>query len=112
MHQPHTSYALSHVEFRSDRHYIMYMTQRTKTYMGTFPANVNASNSNEYALLLKMAREVNAIRADLGDTSGRFVIRKRYRGPRLGKRWNRQSMCLRKDAVRCDAYMYFERKWS
>lgn len=109
MHQTHISHAFSDIEFRSGRHYIMYM--RTKTYMGTFPANVNASNSNEYAQLLKMTRETNAIRADLGDTSGRFVIRKRYRGPRSGKRWNRQSMCLRKDAVRCDAYLYFERKW-
>lgn len=79
--------------------------------MGTFPANVNADNNELYAKLLKMTREANAIRAELGDNSGRFVIRKRYRGPRPGKRWNRQSMCLRKDATRCDAYFYFERKW-
>jgi hypothetical protein len=80
--------------------------------MGTFPANVNSDNSEFYAQLLKMTRETNAIRADLGATNGRFVIRKRYRGPRPGKRWNRRSMCLRKDAVRCDAYLYFERKYS
>lgn len=109
MWKSHTCYSVLGVENQPDRHYIKCMRKRTRNYMGTFPANVNSDNNKLYADLLQLARESNAILSELGDNRGRFVIRKRYRGPRVGKRLNGQSMCYRKDAVRCDAYLYFER---
>lgn len=110
MHPEHTSYAMSDIESVACKHYIMCMTkERTKTYMGTFPADVNASNSQLYAELLQRVREFNY---SLRGNERKFVLRKRYRGTRIGKKYNRQSMCLKKDATRCDVYLYFERKES
>jgi hypothetical protein len=74
--------------------------------MGTFPADVSAHNDELYAKMLRIVREHSKLLEPFGK---RLVLRKRYRGPRAGKRWNRQSMCLRKDAVRCDVYCYKER---
>jgi len=47
---------------------------------------------------------------------GKFVVRKRYRGPRrkgpYHARYLGRSMCLKKDATSCDVYVYFERDWN
>ena len=81
-------------------------SMRTNTYMGTFPANVDAGNSELYAKMLRIVREHSKLLTPFGK---KLVLRKRYRGPRKQKSaFQRQSMCLRKDAVRCDVYCYKE----
>lgn len=86
------------------------MKKRAKTYRGTFPANVSADNSAAYADILSEVRMLNIIAENHGYRV-KYAARKRFRGPRIGKKYNRQSMCLRKDAVRCDVYIYAERIW-
>ena len=83
---------------------------RAKTYRGTFAPDVNAHNSAAYAHILAEVRHLNILAENAGYPV-KYVARKRYRGPRIGKKYNRQSMCLRKDAVRCDVYVYGERIW-
>lgn len=106
MFRKHTSYVIFSIEFRSVRHYIMCMRERTNTYMGTFPADVCADNSQLYAELL---RNVRAINYGMRGTGRKFALRKRYRGTRDKTRRNNQSMCLRSEANRCDVYLYCER---
>lgn len=83
---------------------------RAKTYRGTFAPDVNADNSSEYADILAEVYELNFL-SKVFEWKLKYAARKRYRGPRIGKKYNRQSMCLRKDAVRCDVYIYAERIW-
>ena len=81
-------------------------SMRTNTYMGTFPANVDASNSELYAKMLRIVREHSKLLIPFGK---KLVLRKRYRGPRTQKSaFQRQSMCLKRNAIRFDAYVYCE----
>lgn len=81
---------------------------RTENYMGTFAPNVSADNSELYAELLTRVQRSNVL---MRGTGRKLVLRKRYRGPRPTTRCKsqRQSMCLKRDATRCDVYLYTER---
>ena len=104
MHLYHISYAFSTLENCACVSYMECM--RTKTYMGTFPADSSALNDELYAKMLRIVREHSKLLTPFGK---KLVLRKRYRGPRTQKSaFQRQSMCLKRNAIRFDAYVYCE----
>lgn len=88
------------------------------SYEGTFTDSPKGVLSEEdqtvYDLILDEVRRKNLSN---WDDSTRFVLRRRYRGPRAHritrKGWNvnnTQSMCHRRDSTHFDVYIYEERK--
>lgn len=90
----------------------MIKTERTNSYRFTAPLYqgeiTNPVDIELYKLCLEEARERTKDKSPRWrNYETKFVVRKRYRGPRNGRR-NGQSMCLKRDATRCDVYLYEE----
>ena len=89
------------------------MTRRSTSYVATVEIDQGEisgeGNRALYQTLLSELEILNRIAppAERWGRKTRYVLRKRYRGPRREGRRGR-SMCIAKDATRADVYLYAE----
>jgi hypothetical protein len=76
---------------------------------GTFASEEDAALYQQYLDAVRFANSIRKLRANkYGGPKVKLVLRKRYRGPRVAKKRNRQSMCLREHANAVSVYIYEE----